>query len=255
MQVAHDLNITQKSAWFMMHRLREMLSGGLAAKLNGTVEVDETYIGGKSSNKKHAPRGEGWANKFVVVGVVERQSYLRLIHVPYLSGQPVTVIEQLVVEKATVYTDEYKAYRKLKNKGYDHSSVNHGIQEYARDIIHTNTIEGAFGLFKRMYVGTYHYMSFKHLQRYCDELSYRYSTRKLSDTDRFNDALDKCQSRLKYYQLTGVQPIEKLRKEEPIKPKPIRNEESAKRSVNKSRQRAIEQRIKDGYPLPNVYKK
>jgi transposase-like protein len=200
LQLHRDLGVTQKTAWFMLHRIRYMLSNGLPKEmLDGTVEVDETYVGGKHKGR----RGRGSENKTPVFGMVERQGDLRAMPVENVKRATLEpIIEDNIVEGSTVITDELRSYDKLSDE-YNHETVNHGAGEYVRGDVYTNTVEGFWSLLKRGIVGIYHYVSSQHLHRYCDEFEYRYNTRKVQDGERFHQVFAKCEGRLKYATLIG----------------------------------------------------
>lgn len=218
-QVGKDLSITQKSAWFMMHRLRMMFESKQMGLLKGIVEADDTWIGGeavKANQSKYRQERKRIKNlqerkvvrkeKFCVAGVVERGGRLILKHIPKREKYK-NLLGEFVIEhvkaKSTVYTDEFPGFRNLKYSGFKHDYVTHGKHEYVRGEVTTNTIEGAFSLLKRGYIGIYHYMSKKHLQRYCNEFAFRYSTRVMNENERFNESLKMCDGRLKYFELTA----------------------------------------------------
>lgn len=201
-QLARDLNIGQKAAWFVLHRLRAMLkqTGHL---LDNTVEVDECYVGGRWANmtkKKRAIMNEqGKDNKTPVMGLVERQGDAKLVVIGQRSFKE--VIKQNVDTNAFINTDEHLGYRGLNMEFADHAAINHSIGVYLKDGVHTNSVEGLFGHFKRMVLGTYHQITAKHLQKYCDEMVYRYNTRKVKDIQRFFNTLKQTEGRLTYAQL------------------------------------------------------
>lgn len=210
-QLARQLGVTQKTAWFVLHRVREMLKEKAPFMLENAVEVDETFIGGKEKNKHAskkvrtrtgtAPRGRSLEGKTPVLGIVERDGRVLAIPVKDTSSstiQPIMV--EAVKAGTTVYTDEWQGYKGLSAK-YNHKVIKHGEGEYVVGVVHTNTIEGFWGLLKRGIVGIYHQVSAKHLHRYCNEFSYRYNSRKVIDAERFDGTLKRVEGRLKYKEL------------------------------------------------------
>lgn len=211
-QLARDLGICQKTAWFMLHRIRESLKNKKSDLLTNTVEVDELYIGGKAknmSNKKRAEMKEqktdNFPNKTMVIGMVERGGELRL----ETAGKPnekaivYSIVHDNIDKSAFMMTDSEGIYVSIGKNFAGHERVNHSISEYVREgNIHTNTIEGAFGLFRRSIIGIYHKISPKHLSRYCDEMEYRYNSRKQKDGDRFEIGLSKIETKLSWKELT-----------------------------------------------------
>ena len=174
LQMARELGVTQKTAWFLEHRIREAMAhrGGL---FTGKVEVDETYIGGKERNKHESKRlheGRGTVGKQPLMGILEREGGIRTFPIAATDKSHLqTAIVENVKRGSTLYTDSHPGYVGLP--GYEHQSVAHSSGEYVNGPAHTNGIESHWALFKRGYVGTYHYMSPKHLHRYADEFAYR----------------------------------------------------------------------------------
>lgn len=178
------LGITYKSAWFMAHRLRyAMMEGPLAELMAGTVEADETYIGAR--NKRGTKRGRPGpdSHKTPVVALVERGGRVRAFPMPRVTAENLDMaITTHVQPDAMLMTDEFSAYKRLGRK--NHQTVNHKSGEYVRGDVYTNTAEGFFSLLKRGITGVYHHVGRGHLGRYCDEFSFRYENRKVSDGAR-----------------------------------------------------------------------
>jgi transposase-like protein len=176
MQLAKEIGITQKSAWFVLHRLREAC-GSKLEKLKGIVEIDETFVGGKETNKhewKKLKAGRGTVGKTPVLGMRERGG--RTVAMPIEGTDKETIqaaIQRHVEVGSTVDTDESGAYTGIHFLGYTHGTVNHGAGEYVREDVTTNGIESVFAVLKRGLIGVYHHASPKHLDRYVDEFSFR----------------------------------------------------------------------------------
>lgn len=212
LQLSRDLNVTQKTAWFMNHRIRncfgitDEIEGG--EKMGGegvVVEVDETYVGGKTKNMSNKKRKQlkdksisRTDNKTAVMGFVERANDIRLTAVAQGGNMP-DLVRDNVDTTSVLMTDSANTYFKLGKEYAHHGVVDHTKNEYCRDgIYHTNTVEGAFSLFDRMVIGIYHSISPKHLQKYLNEFSFRYNSRKSTECSRFNFMLANSENRLTY---------------------------------------------------------
>lgn len=208
-QLARDLGITQKSAWFVLHRLREMLKVENPDLLTGEVEIDATYYGGERKNKHEWERkkldekfGRGANGKQAMVGLLERGGNVVAFKV---SGEGGKVTKPIIKERVSkdakaVITDSHKGYKAL-GKEFNHEAVNHQAGEYVRGNFHTNNIEGFWSQFKRGINGIQHHISVKHLDRYCTEYAFRYNTRKTKDNDRFIGVIASSVGRLRYADL------------------------------------------------------
>ena len=183
MRLHRELSLTQKSAWHMAHRLRKAWESGNRDKLFGSVEVDETYVGGKARNM-HANlryKAKGNANKSIVVGAKERATgNVRTAIVKDTSALTLgRFLNESVKPESTLYTDQNPSYaHHVEYKmDVDHFPVNHSVGEYVNGMAHTNGIESFWAVLKRGYMGTYHRMSKKHLGRYVDEFAGRHNQR------------------------------------------------------------------------------
>lgn len=180
------LGCTYKTAWRIAHKIRSLM-GQDAESLNGTIEADETYIGGKRKGKR------GYSDKIPVMGMVERGGRIKSNKIP--DSQTHTLLKQIrdnVMFGSRVITDDYGAYKahKIKRLGYSHDTINHSKEQYAKGDIYTNTIEGAFSQLKRSISGTYHSISAKHLQSYVNEFCFSYNAR-LSPISAFETLLSR----------------------------------------------------------------
>ena len=198
-QLARDINVTQKTAWFMLHKLRGLYGQSDATVLEGEVEMDEMYLGGRETNKHESKRTEGTQGrstktKTPIFGMIERENgTVVAMKVGDTKGATLMpIVEQFVAEGSTTYTDEANIYNKLDEIGYIHYFVNHKQREFVRaKDIHTNSIEGFWAHFKRVVFGTYHCVSKDYLQRYIDEQAYRWNTRDEKASYRFQDMFSK----------------------------------------------------------------
>lgn len=206
-EIGRALGVTQKSAWFMGHRVRHALRVGSFDKLDGDVEADETFIGGKAGKMHKARRAlalsakRGPAGKAIVAGVVERGGEVRAEVLPAVSSR---LVREHVEPGSNVYTDESRVYDNLGD-GYRHATVNHSEGQYVDGPAHTQNIDNFWSLFKRCLKGTHVSVEPEHLQRYVDEEAYRYNERKGKDAGRFTAATGRVDGkRITYKNLTAV---------------------------------------------------
>ena len=202
--LATDLGITQKSAWFVLHRLRHAArTDSFNAPLSGEVEIDETFVGGREHNK-HASkktgskRGHSIELKTVVMGLVQRGGEIRAGVIDNArAGTLRPIVERNVAKGSTIFTDEHQGYNDLRHD-YDHQRVNHRKGEYVRGSATTNAVESLWALFKRQYHGTHHFISPKHMDAYLNEMTFRLNRRDLDKGQRVNGLLSQIEGPLPY---------------------------------------------------------
>jgi transposase-like protein len=226
-ELGKALGISQKSTWFMLHRLRLALKDGSISKLGGNggpVEADETFVGAKTrfmhksrlkkiraaQNLNVIPSENPYANKTVVFGMLDREARrVRAMVIPNIKRA--TLQEQIlnnIKGGSTVYTDEYHGYQPLAAQGFTHDCVNH-METYVKGKVHTQGIENFWSLLKRGLRGTYVAVEPYHLDRYIDEQVFRFNhratkDRKMTDADRFQQALSQIAGkRLTFAEVTG----------------------------------------------------
>lgn len=177
LQLKRTLGVAYQTAWYLCHRIREAMGNDQfeGPTLLGVVEVDETLIGGKVKGKGRAYKG----NKTWVAGAIQRGGAVRLKRIPNVRrGTLHQFVRETVKDEAeAIYTDELASYLGIADHNTRHETVNHSIEEWVVGDVHTNSIEGVWSLFKRSIVGAFHKVSEKHLDRYLEELEWRYSNR------------------------------------------------------------------------------
>ena len=213
LQLSRHLGITQKSAWHMLHRIRQMITPKINRRLKDKIMIDETYCGGRErfkskSKKRELAEGKRKIEKTPVLGLLEEDVIGRLIVIKEASNEVVMpVIHSNVELDSLIVTDCSSIYAPLRNdfKYKGHIAINHSQGEYVNGDYTTNPIESMFACLKRTIYGTYHQISVKHLQKYCNETMYRFNTRKLKDFERFDYNFISITGQLKYKDLIKKQ--------------------------------------------------
>lgn len=211
MQLGKDIGVTQKTAWFMLQRIRACFGIENNNELEGIVECDETFIGGKNKNRhkdKKVPHSQGrsFKDKVPVMGMLQRGGKMNAYVVDDTkrkSIQPL-IYKYVNPETTILISDEWWAYKGL-DKYYTHNVIDHSKKEYVSlqdNNIHTNNIEGSWNILKRSVSGMYNHVSKKHLQKYVDEFVYRFNLRKVTDQEKFRYLLSNSNIRTTYQELT-----------------------------------------------------
>jgi len=208
-QIHRMLGVTYKTAWFMCHRIREAMKPSNPGPMGGpqsTIEVDETYVGGKAKNRAFRKP----ANKKAVVALVERidglsTGFVRSFHVANVNAKTLRPLIVTNVKRDTyLMSDRAAVYVEVGREFPYHGKLDHSASEYVRDASHTNTVENFFSIFKRGVIGTYHHLSEAHLHRYTAEFDFRYNTRLISDRERADIALKGISGKRLTYRRTGA---------------------------------------------------
>lgn len=184
LQLKRTLKVAYKTAWYLCHRIREAVKDADTSLLSGIVECDETYVGGKAKNMHKDVRarkiqGRGASGKAMVLGAIERGGQVRLASGITANRETLKafIAAKLADETSAIMTDDLPAYDGIGDSNTRHESVNHSGLEWVRGEVHTNTMENVWSLFKRSIIGSYHQISTKHLDRYLDELEFRFNNR------------------------------------------------------------------------------
>ena len=211
-QIARDCEVTQKTAWFMLQKIRTLFAQDDRIALAGEVEADEMYLGGREANKHEGKRTEGTQGrstktKTPIFGMVERGEgravVIKVVDTKAKTLMP--IIKQFVKDNAHIFTDELVSYQGLSREGYAHGVIRHGQGQFSDgDGTTTNSIEGFWGHFKRMVFGIYHFVSKTYLQRYIDEAVFRWNTRKADEGDRFAGMFQKSVRVVSYRDVRNV---------------------------------------------------
>lgn len=202
-QLARDIKVTQKTAWFMLHKIRTTFVQNVSS-LEGEVECDEVYVGGREKNMHQSKRtennqGRSVKTKTPVFGMVERNGNVIAKKVANTAGETLmNSIREYVKEGSRVFTDEWIGYHSLEKSEYTHYTIHHKSDEFVNGDVYTNTIEGFWGQLKRMILGVYHFTSAKYLQRYVDEAAFRYNTAFYDEGARFAMMIDKAMGKRSY---------------------------------------------------------
>ena len=196
LQLAKEIGVTQKTAWFLLHRLREACGGRNLTKLKGIIEIDECFVGGLEGNKhanKKLHAGRGPVGKTAVLGMRERGGRIQARPSQQMTFDEIHgSIHESVEPGSQLYTDDHAIFEGLDGLFYRHETINHTIGEYARGAAHTNSIESVWAVLKRGLMGVYHHASPKHLGRYVDEFTFRLNEGnvKVHTLDRLDSFVD-----------------------------------------------------------------
>jgi len=210
-QLAKDIGVTQKTAWFMLQRIRKSMQQEHKGKLDGVVMSDETFVGGKNRNrhkdkKAIIPYGRNYEDKTPVIGLLQENGEIRCFITKNTQNECLhPVVDGNVAEGAILVTDEWRGYKSIQTKVI-HEVVQHNQKRYvSKNGFSTNAVEGFWSHLKRAIFGIYHNVTKKHLQRYVDEIVFKFNTRLMKETERLNFMMQKVRCRLKYKHLIQCQ--------------------------------------------------
>lgn len=201
--VARDIEVSQKTAWFMLTKIRTLFKQNDAIVLKGKVEIDEAFIGGcemsKHPDKKtKGNQGRSLKTKAPVIGLVERGGNVVAVKTNDCKAKTIKVlVRQFVENGSTIVTDTFNGYNWLDKSEYKHIRVNHS-NGFGVSTLHTNSIEGFWSLLKRAFFGIYYHVSVEHLQDYVDEVAFRYNTRNATSGERFDIMMKKAMNVVRY---------------------------------------------------------
>lgn len=208
-ELADQLHISQKTAWFLNHRIREMFKMRAPEKIliDGVVQSDESFFGGKNRNRHHDKKvknsqGRSFKDKTPIMGILDDKGKMRTFQVPNTEAKTLLpILEKNLAIGATLMTDEWTGYNGASEL-FNHKIVNHGAKQYVSDGVHCNGVENYWSIAKRT-LATYYHFTPKHIERYMDETTYRFNTRLLSNEERFAALTTRVDGRLKYRDLIG----------------------------------------------------